>query len=382
VPEQYAIGVTFDTPSAPPVQSDKLASHLRDACPPPDAPAAAWLDFALPLGELLRRMSLSTADQAATETLALVQSRFTDWMQQRYAALVNTAPLPRPHLVSHVPHWLAHERTQGHMRQALIVLDGLALDQWIVLRDTWAAQQRGFLWDERALFAWVPTLTPISRQAIFAGKSPAQIGSALDRTDREPKHWKNFWEDQGLHAQSVVYQKGLRGFDAQSGAAELAQIDEVLANPRTQVIGLVVDAVDKIAHGMQQGATGMLQQVQQWAQNGWCADLITRLQAAGFRVTLTADHGTVAARGIGRPQDGILAEERGQRVRIYDDSALRDRVCAQIPSLVRWHGAGLPASLAVVLAPVGQAFVPADQVIIAHGGIDLQEVLVPWCVLQ
>jgi hypothetical protein len=303
-------------------------------------------------------------------------------MQQRYAALVNTAPLPRPHLVSHMPHLLAHERTQGHMRQALIVLDGLALDQWIVLRDTWAAQQRGFLWDERALFAWVPTLTTISRQAIFAGASPTQFATSLRRTDTEPTHWKRFWLDHGLQAHSIAYRKGLNGLDAQSGVKELADIDDMLSDPRIQVIGLVIDAVDKIAHGMQQGATGMLQQVQQWAQNGWCADLITRLQAAGFRVTLTADHGTVAARGIGRPQDGVLAEERGQRVRIYDDTALRDRVCAQIPSLLRWHGAGLPASLAVVLAPVGQAFVPADQVIIAHGGIDLQEVLVPWCVLQ
>jgi hypothetical protein len=126
----------------------------------------------------------------------------------------------------------------------------------------------------------------------------------------------------------------------------------------------------------------MLQQVAQWAQNGWCAEVITQVRDAGFQVTLTADHGNMAARGIGRIQDGILAEERGQRARIYADTVLRDRVIADNPELIAWHGAGLPADRAVVLAPTEQAFVPAGQVIVTHGGSDLREVLVPWCVLQ
>jgi hypothetical protein len=106
------------------------------------------------------------------------------------------------------------------------------------------------------------------------------------------------------------------------------------------------------------------------------------LQAAGFRVTLTADHGNVAARGIGRLDDGILAEERGQRARIYTDTAVRNQMCMAHPDLLTWHGAGLPTSLAVVLAPVEHAFAPHGHLIVTHGGIDLREVLVPWCVLQ
>jgi hypothetical protein len=384
VSDPYTIGVRTVETSAATVSHTMLVAYLRDQCPPADAPASAWLALAPRIGTLLRLVhsTAQTPDPELGEILTRLQTSFATWIAQRYATLVTTAPLPHPQLVSHLPHLLAHARMQGQMRHALIVMDGLALDQWLVLRDTWADQGHGFSWDERALFAWVPTLTSISRQAIFAGAPPTRFAPSLERTDREAAHWQRFWSDQGLQAQSVAYRKGLHGLEPQRGAADLAHLAELLADPRIQVIGLVIDAVDKIAHGMQQGAAGMLQQVAQWAQNGWCAEVITQVRDAGFQVTLTADHGNMAARGIGRIQDGILAEERGQRARIYADTVLRDRVIADNPELIAWHGAGLPADRAVVLARTEQAFVPAGQVIVTHGGSDLREVLVPWCVLQ
>lgn len=382
VPEQYAIGVKQSNTMETPTKYARLIAQLQNQCPTPDAPAAAWLSLAPLIGELLRWDSTTAAHQTTTETLEMLQSHFTTWMQHRYAALRNTTPLPRPTLVSHLPHLMAHKRMLNQDRHALLVIDGLALDQWLVLRDTWEAQGYGFVWDERVLFAWVPTLTSISRQAIFAGSPPSHFAMSLDRTDREEAHWKRFWNDQGLQTQSIVYQKNLHGFEPQSGAAELAHIEDLLSDHRIQVIGLVVDAVDKIAHGMQQGAAGMIQQVQQWAENGWCAHLITRLCDAGFHVTLTSDHGNTPACGIGRIQDGILAEERGQRARIYANRTLREQVLINHPHLLPWDNAGLPTEIAAVLAPSGQAFGTDGQLIVSHGSIDMREVLVPWCVLQ
>jgi hypothetical protein len=385
IPADFAIGVKQSDRAYAPLQRERLTDQLRTQCPDPTAPAAEWLTLAPLIAEFLRLASSSSApDPQVTATLNNLQASFSTWMQQRYATLQNTAPLPRPHLVSHLPHLLARERMQAHqpVRHALLVLDGLALDQWLVLRDTWQAQGYDFTWDERALFAWVPTLTSISRQAIFAAAPPTRFATSLERTDREAAHWQRFWQEQGLQSQSIAYRRGLHGFAPKQSAADLAVLDELLTDPRIQVIGLVIDAVDRIAHGMQQGEAGMLQQVRQWADNRWCAEVITRLRDAGFRVTLTADHGNCAAHGIGRLQDGILAEEAGQRTRIYSDDTLRDRILADHPDLIAWEGSGLPAGLAVVLAPTAQAFVPVGQHIVTHGGINLREVLVPWCVLH
>jgi hypothetical protein len=43
----------------------------------------------------------------------------------------------------------------------------------------------------------------------------------------------------------------------------------------------------------------------------------------GFEVILTADHGNVEAVGIGKPNVGVTADERGERVHVFSDVLLR-----------------------------------------------------------
>jgi hypothetical protein len=73
-----------------------------------------------------------------------------------------------------VPHYLAHHLGQpGTERVALLVIDGMAIDQWRILRDT----LDGFHVDEHAIFSWIPTLTQIGRQAIFSGRVPLEFAN-------------------------------------------------------------------------------------------------------------------------------------------------------------------------------------------------------------
>ena len=101
-----------------------------------------------------------------------------------------------------------------------------------------------------------------------------------------------------------------------------------------------------------------------------------------YHVTLTADHGNVAVRGIGRVADGILAEERGVRARLYTDLLLRDRTVSTIQGAIAWPGAGLPPTISAALAPPGSAFTTEGQYLVAHGGIDLRDVMVPCISLR
>ena len=52
---------------------------------------------------------------------------------------------------------------------------------------------------------------------------------------------------------------------------------ENLLVPGTRAVGLVVNTVDEIMHGMQLGAAGMHNQVRQWAGGGFLSGLICRL---------------------------------------------------------------------------------------------------------
>ena len=148
-------------------------------------------------------------------------------------------------ILHHLPRFLARQMGEDRTaRIALIVVDGLAMDQWLVVRDALASKQPGLRFREQAVFAWIPSLTSVSRQATFAGKAPIFFPNSIQTTDREPALWAQFWADQGFAPNEVVYIKGL-------GEGSLETVSQALSHPRARVAGLVVDKVDKIMHGME-----------------------------------------------------------------------------------------------------------------------------------
>jgi hypothetical protein len=144
-----------------------------------------------------------------------------------------------------------------------------------------------------------------------------------------------------------------------------------------RVVGLVVDKIDRIMHGMELGSAGMHNQIRQWTSQGFLARLVDLLLDRGFAVYLTSDHGNVEACGYGRPAEGSIADIRGERVRVYPDTALRGRVAAQFPDSMEWPALGLPEEYLPLLAPGRTAFVAKDKVIVAHGGVSIDELIVP-----
>ena len=304
-----------------------------------------------------------------------VDRAFLAWIERRYAGLHNQPPAP-PVMVHHLPRFLARRLADAPRRKvALIVVDGLALDQWLVLRDTLAVQRPGLRFREGAAFAWIPTITSVSRQAIFAGTPPLHFPASILTTDRETALWTRFWADQDLTVRETGYAKGL-------GDGHPDGVRELVSRPRMRVLGLVVDKVDKIMHGMELGAAGMHNQVRQWAGEGFMAGLLDALLDGGFAVFLTSDHGNVEAEGRGRPAEGAVADVRGERARIYPDAALRSRVKERFPDAIEWPGPGLPEDCVALLAPGRAAFVREGERIVGHGGFSLEEVVVPMVEIE
>jgi hypothetical protein len=130
------------------------------------------------------------------------------------------------------------------------------MDQWIVVREVLQKHQRDLRFREASVFAWIPTITSVSRQAAFSGKAPLFFPVSIGTTDREPASWTQFWSDHGLLARQIGYLKGL-------GVGGLRSVEDLASNPAVRVLGLVVDTVDKIMHGMELGAAGMHNQVRQ-----------------------------------------------------------------------------------------------------------------------
>jgi len=354
----------------------KLIDSLEASIPAKDAKHTDWFHFARGWAEtiLLANDQAEAISEPTSERIknlqAQVDARFATWIFKRYAGLINLPPVP-PVMLHHLPRFLARQMEEDRKSKiALIVVDGLAMDQWLVVRDALASRQPGFRFREQAVFAWIPSITSVSRQATFAGKAPIFFPNSIQTTDKEPALWAQFWADQGLMPNEVVYIKGL-------GDGNLETVSEALSHPKARVAGLVVGKVDKIMHGMEMGTAGMHNQVCQWAKQPYLNTLLDLLLDRGFRVYLTSDHGNLEAEGCGRPSEGAVADLRGERVRIYSDAALRGNVKERFPAALEWGTVGLPEDYLALLAPARQAFVQEKRRTVSHGGVSVEELIVP-----
>ena len=352
----------------------RLFDLVEKELPAEESRHTDWIAFALKWGEL---SSLVHCDDSVRHQDRLkkigdtLNTAFAKWLVEHYASLINLPPT-NPAMLHHVPRHLARDIEDSHNRRAaLIVMDGLALDQWVTIRQLLQQQDDKLVMRESATFAWVPTLTSVSRQSIFSGKLPLYFPSSINSTNSEEKLWKQFWEGHGLSRLDVAYQRGLADGDA------VSVLDTAIHLGKTRVIGLVVDKVDKIMHGMQLGAAGMHNQIKQWCKKGFLGTLIGHLLSHGYEVWLTADHGNIECDGKGRPSEGVIAETRGERVRVYPTPELRARVAESLTFAHEWNPVGLPAGYFPLVAKGRDAFVNPGEAIVGHGGVAIEEVIVP-----
>jgi len=317
--------------------------------------------------------SLEPADRAEWEELqATVEATFSQWMMNRYGSLHNLPYHQQPVMVHQISRFMAIEKTRKKLSKiALLVLDGLALDQWLLLRKILEGSDSAWRFQESTAFAWVPTLTSVSRQSIFAGEPPLYFPDSLATTSKEKHHWLRFWEDEGIQRAGVDLITSLDGPND-------PQLELALGNPRLSILGVVWNKVDDIMHGMQMQTAGMHNQIRLWASQGHLQRLLMRLEQEGFAVYLTADHGNVTATGIGKPREGVLVETKGNRARIYDRPEFLEEVASKFPKSLRWPNHGLPAARHVLLAGNLSAFTNVGDEVVSHGGIALEEVMVPF----
>lgn len=333
-----------------------------------------WTSLALKWAELAALVHTDSTKEQRDHFLSLGDSlnkTFAVWLNNHYAGLINLPPT-NPVMLHHVSRKMAraleHSQCVG---VALIVLDGLSLDQWITLKQAIQEQVADITLRETAVFSWIPTLTSVSRQSIFAGKAPLYFPNSINTTNNEPVLWRQFWEGYGLSRLDISYQRGLGDGDP------IADLEPVFNPGKTKAIGLVVNTVDKIMHGMQLGAAGMHNQIRQWSKQGYLSALIKYLLDLDYQIWLTSDHGNIECNGNGRPSEGSIAETCGERVRVYPTPELRLKVLNDHVFAKEWKSSGLPADYYPLVAEGRDAFIKKGDSIVGHGGISIEEVIVP-----
>lgn len=374
VPAWMRIGMVRDELAARELVHRRIETLAADI-PDSEASHRDWLRFAERHADVVdRSRALPSAESAdlLEELAPSIDSAFFKWLEENFDSLGLNSFAAAPSIVHQVAPHMAHRRRTGAGRQALIVMDGLALDQWPVIERRLRDVHPDIAIDAASCFAWLPTTTGVSRQAIFTGDQPRSFAKTLGSTAPEPGAWRRFWLNEGVAPQHIHYEKGL----GHAGSCD-ALIDGLIAD-RAEILGLVVDTVDELVHGETFGKRSLIGRIEHWLDLGEWDRLVGALLDAGYQIIVTADHGNVDAAGMGRPSEGSSAEERSERVRIYDGEALRQKSLATIPGSRIIQPGGLPETCKPLFASFGRAFIPQGRRAVVHGGTSIEEVIVPF----
>ncbi|WP_315794637.1 BREX-3 system phosphatase PglZ [Paenibacillus sp. BIC5C1] len=294
-------------------------------------------------------------------------NHFEQWMRKDYVSIATLPDLPKPKILHHIPSYLSK---QSQDKVALIVMDGMSYTQWQLVRENLSQDDWGF--EESPIFSWVPSITSVARQSIFSGKVPREFANSIDTTNKEEFFWTEFWESQGLHKRNIAYQRslGLQSFDEVSFNFEIS--------PFVTVYGAVIDVIDEFMHGAKQGNITVNSELVNWLETNYLRRLIKRLSEQGFEIYLTADHGNIECVGRGRINQGVTVESAAQRLRIYKSENIRIQTSFEHKDTLIWDNPNLPDNYFVLLAENNRAFVPKSDRIVTHGGIHLEEMIVPF----
>ena len=342
-----------------------------------------WNQFALIWSELCSYLYLSDFEiqpRQKSDFNRFIQDLdplFADWLMNNYSTL-GVLRLPNPHHVNHIPHYLAHLRDLKKIdKVVLLIMDCLSLADWQVIYPKWAARHSGWEMKTKTLLAQVPTITAISRKALISGLRPDDFITKFKKEISEEKFWKLFWSLQNIATDRCQF-VSLR-YDRQNDQ----QVE--LENPNIDAWCLIDDTLDKLTHNAVLGATDYQSSLQLWLdsksdQNSIpLENMIEWYLNHGYSVFIASDHGHVEATGFGQPNEGLIVQTRGMRARIYMDHLFAKRVQKAFPETYLWDNDGLLPNQAAVLMPTGrQAFALNGQVVVTHGGISIDEAIVPF----
>lgn len=293
------------------------------------------------------------------EQVQTINQTFQAWVDQSYFAQLNSNHLLRPKSVNKVLPYMM-EKHQPDDKVALVVIDGLAYWQYSLLQQS--LRDAGFKANDSHIFAWIPTITMLSRQAIFRGDVPLQ--EYRQNPQSEQKLWTDFWTAHGVSRYALQY---------------ISDKDEFAINEGVKRLAYVTVEMDEKMH-----SSSDYKDLLSLTEN-WCPRIVEKikvLRSLDYTVYLTTDHGSVLSKGwrvISAVDKVFLYKDgsRGKRHLMYNNVEQKKGFCEKheeeiaLLSRDKW--------LAV---RSNQCFEREGQQVITHGGSHFLEVVIPFITIE
>jgi len=326
---------------------DAAVSKLRSDC----EAAASYLDW-IQIAKRKASIEYYAAMKNITLDILFVDSFFNRFIVNGYGRLSTEVCRQSPPIVTKA---FSVIMADNNPKSALIVMDGMSLFDFKAMSYHFGDIQ----YDYGCSYALIPTTTPISRQSLLSGKFPRELSKPFSLVNEE-KDFKSMVESYGVNREQIEY---LRGYDAE-------------IRPLTKVAAIIINEVDEIVHGQRQGRTGMYGDMDLLGSNGKLQSLISRLTALGFTVYITSDHGNTLCTGIGSFRSGVEMESRSKRMAVLKDFAEANALLTE--NATEYQGFYLDKEYRYFICKSGTSFDNKGERVMTHGGMSLDEVIVPF----
>ncbi len=278
---------------------------------------------------------------------------FRDSIWSQYGKLSASMDRESPVLVSKAMEFM-HEHSKKFI---IIVMDGMSEFDWRILSKSFS----GVHYQQTAVLAMIPTVTTVSRQCLLSNKYPRELVNPWNQS-KERQEFIDCAKNMGFADTQISYQ---RGYDADFGS--LIRCGAVILND-----------IDDMVHGQKQGRIGMFNDVGVMAEQKKLVDMARRFLTAGFDVYITADHGNTTRRGMGKLMStGVETETKSRCVLVLKGFADKD-ITREKYGLLEFPKTYLPKEYDYLICDVGDSFNAKGEDVMSHGGISIDECVVPF----
>ncbi len=289
------------------------------------------------------------------QELLVHNQSFQQDIDNRYFSQMQTATMPK--VVHRILPYIV--RKYGpEQKVALVVVDGMAYWQYMLLRDE--MKKVNLVADDDVIYSWLPSITKLSRQAIFRGDRP--LLDYKQSPTNEQKLWFDFWQTHNFMQWNIQYL-----YD-----------EEPKIEPSTTRLAYVTVKIDEAMHhaaNMKQ----LYRNTVDWAES--FVPCLKSIHDAGFTILMTADHGSVPSHAWGTLSSKEKAYlyidgSRGKRHSIYTQVFAVEQFCNDHLDLQN----DLLVHNDFICWRNNQCFGTED--CITHGGSNMLEVVVPFVTIK
>ncbi len=367
--------------------------------------ASEWADIYDKLVKWELKLENSN-DQGMKEVFAMqkkeANTQFCKYIDKNYRDWINNEDDDAP-ILSHqlLSYKLMDNLKPGNDPVFLIVIDNLRYDQWKVLEPEIT---RYFNVDkEETFYSILPTATHYARNALFAGLTP------LDIEKKHPQYWKNESEEGGKNMfEKELLQTNLDRHrkDIKMSYNKVIKLDyakklverfnELLQNDLNAIVYNFVDMLSHARTDMEvikelaDDEAAYRSLTLSWFNHSPLKDMLKKISEKGLKVYLTTDHGTIR---VNSPVKVVGDKNTNTNLRYKVGRNLnfseKEVIVSSDPEAIRLPKENVSSQF--IFSKESDFFAYPNNYnyyvkfyndTFQHGGVSLEEVIIPWIELS